>query len=281
MGKMKKQYGVMGFPVGHSMSPLMHNDAFRQEGIDAIYKAIAVTPAELEAKVRTCKENEFAGFNVTIPHKVAIIDYLDEVDEVAKAIGAVNTVVLQHGKYKGYNTDGLGFVQAIEEHYGSLQGKSVLLIGAGGACRGIFYTLASLGIKNIDLTNRTVEKAQQLIEECTYSIASKALSLEEAQQELGKYDMIVNTTSVGMSPHVEETPLLLHGIKKDAIVADIIYNPLETLFLQEAKKHGARIQNGLGMFGHQGAIAFELWTGKKPDVQRMISIVEEELKRKA
>lgn len=275
---MRKKYGVIGFPIGHSMSPLMHNDAFARGGIDAEYKAIQIEPAELEAKVNELKENGLAGFNVTVPHKVAIMEYLDEVDEVAKAIGAVNTVVLCNGKYKGYNTDGLGFIKGIEEQYGSLQEKKILLIGAGGACRAIFYTLAYAGIESIDIANRTIEKAEQLKEACTYPIHSEVFSLEEAEQRIGKYDMIVNTTTIGMSPHINDKPLSLKGIKKNSIVADIIYNPLKTLFLKEAEQHGARIQNGLAMFGYQGAIAFELWTGKKLDVKRMIQIVEQQLR---
>ncbi len=276
---MGKEYGVIGFPVGHSMSPFMHNDAFSQLGIDAIYRSIQIEPAELEVKVKELKENEIAGFNVTMPHKVAIMNYLDEVDEVAKSIGAVNTVVLCNGKYKGYNTDGLGFVKGIVEQYGSLQDKRILLVGAGGACRAIFHTLASLGIESVDIANRTIEKAEQLKEACSYPVQSKVISLETAEQRIEKYDMIVNTTTVGMLPRVNEKSLSLKGIKKNSIVADIVYNPLETLFLKEAKQQGASIQNGLPMFVYQGAIAFELWTGQKPDVKRMTYIVEQQLKK--
>lgn len=277
---MKKEYGVIGYPIGHSMSPLMHNDALEQLEINAIYQAMQVEPSELEAKVNELKKKAFAGFNITVPHKVAMMKYLDEIDEVAKAIGAVNTAVLSNGKYKGYNTDGLGFVKGIEEQFESLQGKNILLIGAGGACRAIYYTLSSLGIEDIDIANRTVEKAEQLKNACIYPVHSEVLSLKEAEQKIGKYDMIVNTTTVGMSPLTNAKPLSLKGMKKNAIVADIIYNPLETLFLKEAKQHGARVQNGLAMFGYQGAIAFELWNGKKPDVERMIHIVEQQLNRK-
>ena len=154
-----------------------------------------------------------------------------------------------------------------------------MLIGAGGAARGIYCSLADRGAKQIDICNRTVSKAKRLIDECDVGVSSVAYSLNEADERLGEYDILINTTSIGMYPNVEEMPLSLANIKEGTIVSDIIYNPLETKWLKEARKRNAIIQNGVGMFVYQGALAFEKWTGIFPDVQRMKKIVIEQLRR--
>jgi shikimate dehydrogenase len=275
---MKKLFGLIGCPVHHSMSPLMHNDAFKQFGIAAYYHAFHVEKEHLKDAVRGMKVLGIAGFNVTIPHKTAIIPFLDDIDEMALQIGAVNTVVNENGRLIGYNTDGEGFVRALcEELNIELTGKHILLIGAGGAARGIYFSLASRKAACIDLCNRTVDKAEELINERKIPVLSRAYSLDEAQQLLGNYDIIINTTSVGMYPHVEEMPLSLANLKKGTVVSDIIYNPLETMLLKEAKRYGAITQNGVGMFVYQGALAFEKWTGIFPDTNRMKQIVIEQL----
>ncbi|MBA2869817.1 shikimate dehydrogenase [Anoxybacillus calidus] len=275
---MRKLFGLIGCPVHHSMSPLMHNDAFTQTGIDAYYHAFHVEKEHLKDAVQGMKALGIAGFNVTIPHKTAIIPFLDEIDEIALQIGAVNTVVNENGRLIGYNTDGEGFVRALcEELNIELSGKRILLIGAGGAARGIYFSLANSKAACIDLCNRTVNKAEELINERTISVLSRAYSIHEAQHLLGNYDIIINTTSVGMYPNVEEIPLSLANLKKGTVVSDIIYNPLETLLLKEAKRCGAITQNGLGMFVYQGALAFEKWTGIFPDINRMKQIVIQQL----
>jgi shikimate dehydrogenase len=275
---MRKLFGLIGCPVHHSMSPLMHNDAFEQTDIDAYYHAFHVEKEHLKDAVQGMKALGIAGFNVTIPHKTAIISFLDEIDEMALQIGAVNTVVNENGRLIGYNTDGEGFVRALREELNiELAGKRILLIGAGGAARGIYFSLARSKAACIDLCNRTVSKAEELINERTISVLSRAYSIHEAQQSLGNYDIIINTTSVGMYPNVEEMPLLLDNLKKGTIVSDIIYNPLETMLLKEAKRCGAITQNGVGMFVYQGALAFEKWTGIFPDTNRMKQIVIQQL----
>jgi shikimate dehydrogenase len=274
---MKKLYGVIGYPVGHSMSPTMHNDAFERLSMDAYYHAFEIMPEKFAAAVEGLKAIDIAGFNVTVPYKVKIMDHLDEVDPLARAIGAVNTVVNEKGRYIGYNTDGEGYVTSLLQVLNEidLKERRVLIIGAGGAARAIYFTLATYkhAPKQIDLCNRTVEKAKELIADNPASAASMALSIEEAEVSLPQYDIIVNTTSVGMHPHIEDTPLILQHVKKGALVSDIIYNPLETKLLKDAKNKGALIQNGIGMFVMQGALAFEKWTGKRPDIKAMESIV--------
>jgi shikimate dehydrogenase len=275
---MKKLFGLIGCPVHHSMSPLMHNDAFYQLGIDAYYHAFHVEKEHLADAVKGMKALGIAGFNVTIPHKTTIIPYLDEVDSIALQIGAVNTVVNENGRLIGYNTDGLGFVRALREEMNiEFEGKNVLLIGAGGAARGIYFTLANSGVLRIDVCNRTIDKAKQLIREHSFPVQSFAYTIEEAQQMLGKYDIVINTTSVGMYPHMNEMPVSLENLNKKAVVSDIIYNPFETMLLKEARKLGAMTQNGIGMFVYQGALAFEKWTGLFPDINRMKRMVIQKL----
>lgn len=270
---MLKLFGLIGCPVHHSLSPLMHNDAFQSLGIHAHYHAFHVEPHMLKEAVEGLKALQCAGFNVTIPHKTAVMEYMDELDETAKQMGAVNTVVNENGKWIGYNTDGEGFVRALCEQMDvELSGARILLVGAGGAARGIYFSLLKHRVAAVDVCNRTVKKAEAFVVK-----QSSVYSLEEAEERVGEYDIIINTTSVGMYPHVDATPLSLRHVKKDTIVSDIIYNPLMTKWLQEAKEKGARVQNGVGMFVYQGALAFEKWTGIFPNTKRMEQLVIQQL----
>lgn len=267
--QVKKLYAVLGDPIGHSMSPVMHNDLFECYQMDAHYHPFLVKKEDLKTVVQGLKAIGIAGFNVTIPHKSDIIPLLDEVDELAQSIGAVNTVVNENGRFIGYNTDGPGFLKGLEPFISSVTEKKVLVLGAGGAAKAIYFTLAKNKPAVIDIANRTINKAVELIEACPFETTSKALSLDDAGSQLGNYDVIIQTTMIGMSPKVSDKPIVLDHLNKNALVCDIIYNPLETLILVEAKKLGARIQTGLDMFVYQGALAFELWTGVFPDIQRM------------
>lgn len=266
---MKKLFGVLGNPIGHSMSPVMHNDLFSLYNIDAEYLPFLVQEDELRDAVNGLRALGAGGFNVTVPHKSSIIPFLDEVDELAASIGAVNTVVNKDGKLIGYNTDGLGFLKGLDAYLTNIEGQKILVIGAGGAARAIYFTLAKEKPIQIDIANRTLEKAVQLIEECPYSISSKALTLKDASSELGEYDLIIQTTMIGMEPNITEQPITLEYLRENSVVCEIIYNPLETRILLEAKSIGARVQNGIDMFVYQGALAFEKWTGIFPDIQRM------------
>ncbi|MDM5293826.1 shikimate dehydrogenase [Peribacillus simplex] len=271
---MKKIYGVMGDPIAHSMSPDIHNDAFEKENIEAVYHHFHVTKEGLNDAVKGMKALGIEGFNITIPHKTSIIPFLDEVDELALAIGAVNTVVNKNGRFIGYNTDGKGFFKSLcDEISGDIKAKKTLVIGAGGAARAIYFTLVKEGVKQVDIANRTKERAAQLVSDCPYDKVSKALSIIEAEESLSQYDLIIQTTSSGMSPELDHSPLKVDQLKTGAIVSDIIYNPLQTKLLLEAREKGAETQNGLGMFINQAALAFEIWTGVMPDTARMTEIV--------
>ncbi|RRN73232.1 shikimate dehydrogenase [Peribacillus simplex] len=271
---MKKIYGVMGDPIAHSMSPDIHNDAFEKENIEAVYHHFHVTKEGLNEAVKGMKALGIEGFNITIPHKTSIIPFLDEVDELALAIGAVNTVVNKNGRFIGYNTDGKGFFKSLcDEISGDIKAKKTLVIGAGGAARAIYFTLVKEGVKQVDIANRTKERAAQLVSDCPYDKVSKALSIIEAEESLSQYDLIIQTTSSGMSPELDHSPLKVDQLKTGAIVSDIIYNPLQTKLLLEAREKGAETQNGLGMFINQAALAFEIWTGVMPDTARMTEIV--------
>ncbi|MBM7691840.1 shikimate dehydrogenase [Peribacillus deserti] len=272
---MRELYGVMGDPIRHSMSPDIHNDAFKRMNINADYHLFHVIPAKLEDAVNGARALKISGFNVTVPHKTKIMPFLDEIDELAIAIGAVNTVVNRNGRLIGYNTDGPGFVRGIYEKLGTpLTNKRTLIIGAGGAARGIYFSLVKEGVTQIDICNRTLENAKSLIKQCPYQVASEALSFEEALKKIAEYDLIVQTTSAGMSPNISGLPFEIRGsLQSSALVSDIIYNPLETEFLKQAKEKGAMTHNGIDMFVYQAALAFEIWTGRTPDTEMMRNIV--------
>lgn len=271
-------YGVIGCPIKHSMSPAIHNDAFKEKNIDGYYHAFHVEPSQLGESILALKTLGVRGFNVTIPHKISIIPYLDELDQTAGVVGAVNTVINVNGRLIGYNTDGNGYIKSllnvlkkpIAEH-------RILIIGAGGAARGIFYTLAYQDCLEIDLTNRTISKAEELIRDCPFENKSKALSLEDAERSLENYDIIIQTTAVGLHPNSDCKPLSLANAKRTAVVSDIVYNPIQTALLKEAEELNLTILNGVGMFVHQAAIAFELWTGQVPSTEKMTSIVYDKL----
>ncbi|MDR7078012.1 shikimate dehydrogenase [Neobacillus niacini] len=266
---MEKLLAVLGNPIGHSMSPIMLNDVLEMHNIDAHYLPFHVENQDLPAAIHGLKALGVLGFNVTIPHKTAIIPLLDEVDELALSIGAVNTVVNENGKLIGYNTDGYGFLKGLNAYITTLSDKKVLVIGAGGAARAIYFTMAKMKPQAVDIANRTIAKAVELIEACPFDTSSKALSLVEAGEQLAEYDVIIQTSMIGMHPKIAESPISLKNLNNQSLVCDIIYNPLETQFLKEARQQGATIQNGIDMFVYQGALAFEKWTGIFPDVNRM------------
>jgi shikimate dehydrogenase len=274
---MKKLFAVIGEPIAHSMSPHMHNDLFQHYSIDAHYHPLLVKRGDLKAAVLGLKAIGISGFNVTIPHKIEILKYLDEVDSLAEQIGAVNTVVNEKGKLIGYNTDGLGFLAGLKAITNDFLNHKILIIGAGGAARAIYYTLANSGVQSMDICNRTIEKADRLIQECPYQTQSHGLTIEHAESLLQNYSIIIQTTNIGMAPYDNQLPLSLNHLASGSVVSDIIYNPLETAFLKEAKVKQSIIQNGIDMFVHQGALAFQYWTGISPDINRMKQNVLQQL----
>jgi shikimate dehydrogenase len=273
---MKKWFAVIGDPIAQSKSPEMHNAWYEEKNVDATYIPVHVKPEQLEQAVASFKLLGTSGWNVTIPHKQTIIPFLDDLDELAKKMGAVNTVVrTADGKLKGYNTDGLGFVKSLEEVIGKThQHEPVLLIGAGGAARGIAFALQMAGYSTIVIANRTEEKAQQIIDELG---EGQAITLKQAEQNLDQYKIFIQTTPAGMSTGDFALPFSLEKFPTGAIAADIVYNPLMTPFLQAAEQKGATIVNGLGMFVHQGAIAYQHWLGEYPNTNAMIARLTEQL----
>ncbi|MBD1382070.1 shikimate dehydrogenase [Metabacillus arenae] len=271
---MGKLYGLIGCPVGHSMSPDIHNDAFSHLHLSAYYHAFHVEKEKLADAVSSLRTLGVLGFNVTVPHKVAIMPLLDEIDESASRIGAVNTVKNKDGKLIGYNTDGIGYLTSLKRRIKKpLSESKVLLIGAGGAARGIYFTLAKEGCLQIDICNRTIEKAKDLISECPIKVKGDAYSIHGAENLIYDYDIIIQTTSIGMHPNTSEKPIELTGAKKECLVSDIIYNPIQTQLLKEAEAEGMQTLTGVGMFVHQAAHAFIIWTGIEPNVARMEKIV--------
>ncbi|WP_347549515.1 shikimate dehydrogenase [Pseudalkalibacillus hwajinpoensis] len=276
---MGKLYGLIGHPIGHSMSPIMHNREFMELGLSHHYHAFELSPEQLEDGVEAMKMLDIQGFNVTIPHKVAIMPLLDEVEQEALDIGAVNTVYKRDGKYVGTNTDGRGYLMSLLSMTGeeSLKEKNVLVIGAGGAARAVSVSISHSGVRSLTIANRTLEKAEELSNVCARYSETYAITLKEAEESLGNYDIVINTTSIGMSPHLDRIPLSVDRLKPGTVLSDLIYNPLETQWMKLGKKQGAVTDNGISMFVEQGALAFEIWTGASPDRQRMRKTVLKEL----
>ncbi|SDM86872.1 shikimate dehydrogenase [Paenibacillus sp. yr247] len=271
-------YGVFGDPIRHSRSPIMLNRAFQETGINAVYAAFHVRPDELGDAVRGIRALGYRGVNVTIPHKVEVMQYLDEIDEGARIVGAVNTIVNEAGKLIGYNTDGIGYVRSLKEETGiELTGKSVLLLGAGGAARGVAYALAKEGAGRIYIANRTKERALELADTISAYTKAIGLGMDELGHVVDEAQFVLNTTSAGMHPYIDELPLPVELLRTHHLVSDLIYNPRITRFLREAEAIGASIHGGLGMFIYQGAFAFEYWTGTPAPVAVMRQVVEQSL----
>ncbi|MEA3231067.1 MAG: shikimate dehydrogenase [Thermodesulfobacteriota bacterium] len=252
-------YVVIGDPVAHSLSPVMHNAAFDLTGINAVYVALRVTdPAGAVAAIRTLS---IAGVSVTIPHKTTVIDYLDQLDPVAETIGAVNTIVNQNGKLIGYNTDGLGAVRALAKKI-SIAHKRVTIIGAGGAARAIGYAVTEQGAR-VTIANRTVQRGEALAGD----LRTDFLPLRDFTGN--SCDVVINTSPVGMHPDTDATPIDDSILRSDMVVMDAVYNPLVTRLLRAAGRTGCITVSGADMFVYQGAAQFELWTGKPAPVDVM------------
>ncbi len=244
-------YAVLGDPVVHSLSPVMHNAAFAHADHNGVYVALRVIdPAGAVAAIRTLR---VAGVSVTIPHKTAVIGHLDQLDPAAKAIGAVNTIVNQNGKLIGYNTDGLGAVRALTEKT-SLTHKRITVIGAGGAARAIGYAVTEQGAR-VTSANRTVQRGESLAGD----LRTDFLPLRDFTGD--SCDVVINTTPVGMYPDIDAMPINGKVLRPDMVVMDAVYNPLVTRLLRTSVHTGCITVSGVDMFVYQGAAQFELWTG--------------------
>ena len=264
--------GIIGDPVEHSMSPVMHNAAFEALGLDYVYLPFHVQGEELKEAINGIRALKIVGLNVTIPHKMAVIPFLDKLDPLAERMGAVNTIANENGALAGYNTDASGFLQALRAQGIEPDGKSIVILGAGGAAKGISFILAGAGASLVIL-NRTLSRAEELASQIAryYHQKVEAMTLNEAnlKRAFERVDVLVNTTSVGMVPDVDRTPVPGNLLNSHLAVSDIVYNPLETRLLREAKAAGARTIDGLDMLVWQGALAFEKWTGRKAPFEIM------------
>ncbi len=262
-------YGVIGNPVAHSLSPAIHNAAFQEAGIDAVYLPFKV--ADVGAFVRGFRALDVRGYSVTIPHKSRIVQELDEIGPLSRRIGAVNTVINRDGKLLGRNTDYMGALRPLERLLGgngahSLEGKRVVLCGAGGAARAVAFGLAERNAKVV-IVNRTHEKGVKLAEEVGCGAQPRESLCDLA------YDVLINTTSVGMHPNVDETPVPKEALRRGAVVMDAVYNPPETRLLREAREAGCRTISGVEWFIDQAAAQFELWTGMKAPHELMTDVL--------
>lgn len=261
-------YGIVGFPLGHSLSPGMHNTAFRAVGLNAVY--LAFETREINDCLRGMRALGIKGLSVTLPHKSAVIPLLDKVEDRAKRIGAVNTIVNSNGRLKGYNTDAVGALRSLQGVV-DLPKRRCLIVGAGGAARAIAFMLKELDCELI-IANRSKERGEEL----AASLGCPFVPLDEIKDI--KTDLIIQTTSVGMHPDIDQCPVPENLLRKGTTVMDIIYNPLETKLLKLAKKNGCRTISGLGMFIYQGAEQFRLWTGLEAPVEVMTRAVKRALK---
>ena len=260
--------GLIGHPVEHSFSPPMHNAAFKKLGMDYVYTAFDVDPNNLKEAIGGARALNIKGFNVTIPHKIEVMKYLAEIDEIASLIGAVNTIDFKD--LKGYNTDGIGAIKAIGE-VTNVKNKNIVIVGAGGASRAISFYLAKYGADSLTILNRNVDKAQGLASDVLSSgLIDDVESNSIDSMDLTDADILINTTPVGMHPNVDDTPIALAGdMHEDLVVFDAVYNPNETGLLKEAIKASAKPVYGIKMLLYQGAESFEIWTGKKAPVDAM------------
>lgn len=260
---MTKLTALIGYPVEHSLSPVIHGYWLEKHGIDGEYKLLTTKPARLRQTMLHMRKKNALGLNVTVPHKQAVMEYLDGMDHLAETIGAVNTIVNRNGKFMGTNTDAYGFITALRDGVGELAShlKNAVILGAGGATRAVIVALQQAGAMRITITNRTAEKAAQLAAEFSVGYVEW-----EAREELLKTaTLLVNTTSLGMQGQAPQE-ISLESLSKTAVVMDIVYAPLETELLRAARARGCVVVDGLGMLLHQAAGAFAQWHGVTPTV---------------
>ena len=267
--------GLMGSPVAHSLSPAMHNFSFAQLGIDAVYLAFDVGQEKLAQTVQVFRDLNCYGFNLTMPDKKQVMEYLDEISLPARLIGAVNTVVNENGRLVGYNTDGIGYTGSLRENGFDLKGKEVTLLGAGGAASAAAVQMALDGVKILHIVNRrtrSYEAARNLAERIARETSCRA-DLTDMEDEgalrdvIGRSDLLTNATPVGMAPDEESSPVTdLSVLRSGLVVSDMVYNPRVTKLMRQAKEAGCRVIGGTNMLLWQGAEAFRLWTGKQMPV---------------
>ena len=275
-----KKLCVIGDPVGHSLSPVIQNAMIRALGLDYIYLCQPVPRGQAGKWLRCADFAGYAGFNATMPHKEELFPLMDELDDDAYLMGAVNTVSIREGKYHGFNTDGAGFVESLRELGGQPEGSEVVLMGAGGAARAVAFKLAQLGAKRVTIANRTVEKAELLAAmEPTGRVEASEFSWRRLGELCERADLLVNCTSMGMTGVRAQFGdfCFLDTLKRDALVCDLIYAPARTELLRQAELRGLRCQNGLGMLIHQAVLALEHFVGQPLDRETAVKAAREAL----
>ncbi len=278
---MQSKVGILGDPISHSISPVFQQAAFNNLGIKAVYEPWLVPPDKLEEKINELRNDDCFGANVTIPHKVKSINYIDEVDNWAYKIGSINTIVNRKGKLFGFNTDGFGFLKALQHdaNYNPKE-KNVLIIGAGGAARAAVHALVKEGA-SVVVSNRTIEKAFDIAKEFESedSVHVVDRSGKSFQEALNNASLIVNCTPMGMmgGQFQNHSPLKSAQIRENVLVYDMVYNPVNTPFLKQAKQSGATTISGLSMLVFQGSESFKLWTGKTPSIPVMLEAAKDAL----
>lgn len=270
-------------PARHSISPAMHNLSFSENNIDAVYLAFDVEPENLATSIESIRTLDMLGVNLSMPHKMAAVTLVDALSPAAALIGAINTIVNDNGHLTGHNTDGIGFMKALEAIDVSIIGETITVIGAGGAATAIISQAALDGVKEIQVFNRkdafypVIEvKLQDIAQQTGCNITLQDLADDSALADaLNKSQLVVNATGVGMKPNESESPLKDTSLLRASMaVYDVIYNPRETQLLRDAKAAGAKTANGLSMLLYQGAAAFELWTGKEMPVKKVQALIE-------
>jgi len=279
-----KVCAIIGYPVDHSLSPTIHNASFRHLGLDYVYVAFNVQPEELEGAILGVKSLGIYGLNVTMPHKISVIQYLDKLDDDARRVGSVNTILNLNGKLIGYTTDGIGALNALKYSGVDPSGKKIVILGAGGASRSISFTLAKWAYE-IVILNRTLERAISLVNDIKRALGAETnirasqFNDENLRAEIENADILINATSIGMKPKETETPVKREFLRRDLVVFDIVYDPPETRLLREAKAIGAKTIDGLSMLIHQGAASFEIWTGLKAPIEVMRKAALKKIRR--
>ncbi|MEO1769862.1 shikimate dehydrogenase [Candidatus Enterococcus ferrettii] len=280
--------GLYALPARHSFSPTMHTTSFRELGIDAVYLSFDVQPETLGRSIQAIRDLEMLGINLSMPHKMAAIDHVDELSQAARLIGAINTIVNQEGKLIGHTTDGIGCLESLREHNLTVEDQKLTILGAGGAATAIITQAAIDGAKAIDVFNicdsfyQTIEPKLALIEKETgcrlnlYDLADEA----QLSRSLAESQLLINATNVGMDPDPDQLPIPnTEVLRADLPVFDVIYHPAQTKLLKAAEEKGAIAINGLGMLLHQGAAAFKLWTGEEMPIKVIRPLLEAEIRK--
>jgi shikimate dehydrogenase len=273
-----KVLGIIGHPIAHSLSPLMHNFAAKALGLNYVYVAFDVPPDSLRAAVAAIRALGIAGVNVTVPHKEKVIQALDGLEEDAAVIGAVNTITLADGRLVGANTDGIGFIRALKAAGVQPAGKKAVVIGAGGSSRAIGVSLWRAGVEGITVVNRSEPGGKRLARQLSSfgRTAFRLSSSAEARDAVAAADIVVQTTPVGMKK-ADPLPMADPPFRKGQLVYDIIYAPVETQFLKAAKKAGAYTMNGLSMLVYQGSESFKRWTGHRFPEEKVLRHLKKRL----